>query len=242
MKHVLAVIPTLFLIAFSAVAQSQTTAVSEEIVVTASALPERADDTPASVTVITREDIESRVARVVSDVLREVPGVTIARIGSAGHQTSIFTRGSSPAHTLVMWNGVAINTPFFGGYDWGQFSTSGIEQIEIVRGPFSALYGSDAMAGVVNILTVPARSGIQATVEGGGRGLLNAQVAGSHVSGGLTLSGAFESRKDDGFADNDDFDQQSANVALRWMSACVLSVARSSLTRLSTRKNTLFTS
>ena len=87
MKHVLAVIPTLFLIAFSAVAQSQTTAVSEEIVVTASALPERADDTPASVTVITREDIESRVARDVSDVLREVPGVTIARIGSAGHQT-----------------------------------------------------------------------------------------------------------------------------------------------------------
>ena len=224
MKHVLAVFPTLFLIAFSAVAQSQTTAVSEEIVVTASALPERADDTPASVTVITREDIESRVARDVSDVLREVPGVTIARIGSAGHQTSIFTRGSSPAHTLVMWNGVAINTPFFGGYDWGQFSTSGIEQIEIVRGPFSALYGSDAMAGVVNILTVPARSGIQATVEGGGRGLLNAQVAGSHVSGGLTLSGAFESRKDDGFADNDDFDQQSANIALRWMSAAQFSI------------------
>ncbi len=215
MKHALAIFPTLLLIAFSAVAQ--TPVASEEIVVTASALPERADDTPASVTVITREEIETRVARDVSDVLREVPGVTIARIGSAGHQTSIFTRGSSPAHTLVMWNGVAINTPFFGGYDWGQFSTSGIEQIEIVRGPFSALYGSDAMAGVVNILTVPTRSSLQASVEGGGRGLFNAQVAASHVKGGLTLSGAFESRNDDGFADNDDFDQRSANVALRWM-------------------------
>jgi vitamin B12 transporter len=223
MKHVLAIVPTLFLIAFSAVAQSQT-AVSEEIVVTASALPERVDDTPASVTVITHEDIGTRAARDVSDVLREVPGVVVARIGSAGHQTSIFTRGSNPAHTLVMWNGIAINTPFFGGYDWGQFSTSGIEQIEIVRGPYSALYGSDAMAGVVNILTVPTRSGFQASIEGGGHGLFNAQVAGSHVDGGLLLSGAFESRRDDGFAENDDFDQQSANVALRWTSAAQFSI------------------
>ncbi|HEX2062342.1 MAG TPA: TonB-dependent receptor [Thermoanaerobaculia bacterium] len=197
---------------------------SEEIVVTASALPEKVADTPATVTVVTREDIEDRAARDVADVLREVPGLTVARIGSGGHQTSLFTRGGNPAHTLVMWNGVEINTPFFGGYDWGQFSTSGVEQIEIVRGPYSALYGSDAMAGVINILTVPARSGLHASVEAGGRGLLNAQVAAAHVSGGLTLSGAFESRNDDGFADNDDFDQQTANVALRWTSAARLTL------------------
>lgn len=225
MKHILAVIPTLFLIAVPAIAQTtQPPAVSEEIIVTASALPERVEETPASVTVITKKDIEARVARDVSDVLREVPSLTVARIGSSGHQTSLFLRGANPAHTLVMWNGVEINTPFFGGYDWGQFSTSGIEQIEVVRGPYSALYGSDAMAGVINILTVPARSGLQASVEGGGHGLLNAQIAASHVSGGLTLSGAFESRRDDGFADNDDFDQQSANVALRWTSASQLSL------------------
>lgn len=223
MKHVLAVISTLFFLALPVLAQQPTT-VSEQIIVTASALPERVDETPASVTVITRDDIESRAAHDVSDVLREVPGLTVARIGSAGHQTSLFTRGGNPAHTLVMWNGIVINTPFFGGYDWGQFSTSGIEQIEIVRGPYSALYGSDAMAGVVNILTVPTRSGMQATIEGGGRGLLNAQIAASHVDGGLTLSGAFESRRDDGFADNDDFDQQSGNVALRWTSASQFSV------------------
>jgi vitamin B12 transporter len=224
MKHVLAVLATTFLIAVPASAQPQQQSVSDEIVVTASALPERVEDTPATVTVITRQDIDTRAARDVSDVLREVPGLTVARIGSAGHQTSLFTRGANPAHTLVMWNGIEINTPFFGGYDWGQFSTSGVEQIEVVRGPYSALYGSDAMAGVVNILTVPTRSGVQASIEGGGHGLLNAQVAASHVSGGLTLSGAFESRRDDGFADNDDFDQQSANVALRWTSQSQLSV------------------
>jgi vitamin B12 transporter len=219
MKHVFAVlVPILFLSALPVLAQQQPT-VAQEIVVTASALPEHVEDTPAAVTVITHDDIEARAARDVSDVLREVPGLTVARIGSAGHQTSLFTRGANAAHTLVMWNGIVINTPFFGGYDWGQFSTSGIEQIEVVRGPYSALYGSDAMAGVVNILTVPTRSGLQAFVEGGSRGLLNAQVTGSHVDRGLTLSGAFETRRDDGFADNDDFDQQSANVAVRWTSA-----------------------
>lgn len=211
-----------FLTSFLAV--SSFAQVNEEIVVTASALPERTDDTPATVTVVTREEIEDRAARDVADVLREVPGLTVARIGSSGHQTSLFTRGASPAHTLVMWNGVEINTPFFGGYDWGQFSTSGVEQIEVVRGPYSALYGSDAMAGVVNILTIPRRSGVHASVEAGGQGLLNAQVAGSHVNGGLVLSGAFETRQDDGFADNDDFEQQSANVALRWTSAARLSI------------------
>ncbi|HYC59875.1 MAG TPA: TonB-dependent receptor [Thermoanaerobaculia bacterium] len=221
MKHVLAVFAT-FLIAVSAIAQQQT--ISDQIIVTASALPERVEETPATVTVITHDDIESRAARDVSDVLREVPGLTVARIGSAGHQTSVFTRGANPAHTLVMWNGIEINTPFFGGYDWGQFSTSGIEQIEVVRGPYSALYGSDAMAGVVNILTVPTRSGLEASIEAGGEGLLNAQAAASHVSGGLMLSGAFESRKDDGFADNDDFDQQSANVALRWAAQSQFSI------------------
>jgi vitamin B12 transporter len=212
----------LFLTSF--LAASSFAQVNEEIVVTASALPEKADDTPATVTVVTREEIDDRAARDVADVLREVPGLTVARIGSSGHQTSLFTRGASPAHTLVMWNGIEINTPFFGGYDWGQFSTSGVEQIEVVRGPYSALYGSDAMAGVVNILTIPHQSGVQASVEAGGEGLFNAQVAGSHVNGGLVLSGAFESRKDDGFAENDDFEQQSANVALRWTSASHFSI------------------
>jgi vitamin B12 transporter len=227
MKHVLAIFSSVVLTAFSAAAQQQQTPVREEIVVTASALPERVDETPATVTVITREDIEDRAVRDVADVLREVPGLTVARIGSSGHQTSVFTRGANPAHTLVMWNGIEINTPFFGGYDWGQFSTSGVEQIEVVRGPYSALYGSDAMAGVINILTIPAHSGLVASVEGGGQGLLNAQLSGAYVGGrdgGLMLSGAFESRRDDGFADNDDFDQQSANMALRWTSASHFSI------------------
>jgi vitamin B12 transporter len=222
MKHLVFVL----LIATPLAAQTTTPPVSEEIVVTASALPERVEETPASVTVVTREEIDQRAARDVVDVLREVPGLTVMRIGSSGHQTSVFTRGANGAHTLVLWNGIEVSPPFFGGssgFDWGQFSTAGVEQIEVVRGPFSALYGSEAVAGVINVLTVPARSGAHAQLEGGD-GLFNAQAAASYVAGNLSASGSFESRRDDGFAVNDDFDQQSANAALRWTTAAQLNL------------------
>ena len=97
----------------------------------------------------------ARGARDVADVLREVPGLVLARSGSPGKATSLFTRGAASTQTLVMWNGIVLNNPYFSGYDWGRFSTAGVEQIEVVRGPFSALYGSEAMAGVVNVLTTP---------------------------------------------------------------------------------------
>jgi vitamin B12 transporter len=205
-------------------AQLSVPALSDEIVVTASALPERLEDTPATVTVITREEIDRRAARDVADLLREVPGLSLARIGSAGHQTSLFTRGSSPAHTLVLWNGVEINTPFFGGYDWGQFSTAGVERIEIVRGPYSALYGSDAMAGVVHIITTPSAGGVRALVERGGNGFSATQVSASHVTKQGLVSASYETRDDDGFAENDDFGQETANLSLRWSGASRFSV------------------
>lgn len=190
--------------------------ITDQIVVTASELPETIESTTASVTVIGKDDIEKRAARDVADVLREVPGFSLARSGSAGHQVSLFTRGAASTQTLVLWNGIEINNPYFSGYDWGRFSTAGIEQIEIVRGPFSALYGSEAMAGVINILTAPRASGWTAEVQGGGHGLRNANVGGTYAANGVQLSAAYEHRDDDGFADNDDFRQNSANALVRW--------------------------
>ena len=137
------------------------------IVVTASSLPETLGETPASVSVITRKDIDERAARDVADVLREVPGLVLARSGSPGKATSLFTRGAASTQTLVMWNGIVLNNPYFSGYDWGRFSTAGVEQIEVVRGPYSALYGSEAMAGVVNVLTTPRNSGLHGDFESG---------------------------------------------------------------------------
>ena len=200
---------------------------SQQIVVTASDVPETVASTPASVTVITQKDIEQRAARDVADVLREVPGLSLARSGSAGKATSLFTRGAASTQTLVLWNGIEINNPYFSGFDWGRFSTAGIERVEVVRGPFSALYGSEAMAGVVNILTPPQRNRFNAEVQAGGRGLRNETVEGSWSSGPFALSAAADHRQDEGSFANDDFRQNDANVLARWSptSALTLGIA-----------------
>jgi len=208
----------LFLILAATVATPATQpTVQTEIIVTATALPETESSVPATVTVITREDIDQREARDVADVLREVPGVVMSRTGSQGRVTSLFMRGSNSNHTLVLWNGIEITNPYFAGYDWGRFSTNAVEKVEVVRGPFSALYGSDAVAGVVNVITTPRRSMLQADVAHGAHGFRDGDVTASLVSREGYATVSYESRKDDGFAPNDDFDQDSFNVALRWM-------------------------
>jgi vitamin B12 transporter len=178
---------------------------AQEIVVTASAVPDSVEETPASVTVIHREDIERREARDVSDVLREVPGIAVSRTGSNGKATSLFIRGGSSKQALVLWNGIPLNNPYFSGYNFGQMSTAGVERVEVVRGPFSALYGSEAVSGVVNVLTNSSRSGAQLEVAGGGHGLLNALASGAFASDRWSANASAEHRQDDGFAANDDF-------------------------------------
>ncbi|HEX9985926.1 MAG TPA: TonB-dependent receptor [Thermoanaerobaculia bacterium] len=195
---------------FSTTVHAQTApAVNEEIVVTASALPETIASTPAAVTVITREEIEQREARDVADVLREVPGVTIARTGSPGKVATLFVRGGSSKQALVLWNGIEMNNPYFSGYNFGQLSTAAVERVEVVRGPFSALYGSEAVSGVVNVLTTPSTSNLRADVEAGQQGLYNGAVSGAYVNGPWTAHVAVEQRRDDGFDPNDDFDGTS---------------------------------
>jgi len=203
----------LFFVAIPVFAQQK---ISDRIVVTASDVPETIESTPAAVTVVTKKDIDERAARDVADVLREVPGLSVSRTGSAGKATSLFTRGAASTQTLVLWNGIEINNPYFSGYDWGRFSTAGVEQVEVVRGPFSALYGSDAVAGVVNVVTEPAATGLRAEVQSGGHGLRNGVVDGSWVAGANHLAVALEHRTDDGFAPNDDFRQNSGNGVWRW--------------------------
>jgi vitamin B12 transporter len=206
-------------------AAAQSTRITDEIVVTASALPETVESTPAAVTVITRQDIERRAARDVADLLREVPGLTISRSGSPGKATSLFTRGAASTQTLVLWNGIEINNPYFAGYDWGRFSTLGVEQIEVVRGPFSALYGSEAMAGVVNVLTSPRASGVRGEIAGGAHGLRNAALDAAYVGATMLIDASYEHRQDGGFNANDDFLQNSGNVWLKWTPSSSLSLA-----------------
>ena len=176
-----------------------------EIIVTASSLPESLDETPASVTVITREDLDRRVARDIVDVLREAPGVVVARTGSPGKATSLFLRGGSSKQALVLWNGVEMNNPYFSGYDFGQLSAVGVERVEIVRGPYSALYGSEAVSGVINVLTTPRTSGARLEIEGGEQSLFNLAASGALTLDRTSVHAAVERRSDEGFARNDDF-------------------------------------
>jgi vitamin B12 transporter len=213
------------LVAVPAFAQStQPPTINDTIVVTASSLPESVQSTPAAVTVITRKDIDARAARDVADVLREVPGLVLARSGSPGKATSLFTRGAASTQTLVLWNGIVVNNPYVSRYDWGRFSTAGVEQIEVVRGPFSALYGSDAMAGVVNVLTTPHTSGSHGDFESGSHGLLNASLNAAFAGATVQASGTYEHRADDGFNPNDDFHQNSAGASARWLPFDALSL------------------
>jgi vitamin B12 transporter len=117
---------------------------------------------------------------------------------------------------MVMWNGIKMNNPYFAGYELGTFSSAGVEKIEVVRGPFSALYGSDSMMGVVNILSDSDWTGLNASLEAGENGLANGQVGGAWASPFLRLDGTVEVRRDDGFSPNDDIEQSTASGSAIW--------------------------
>ncbi|MFZ5994669.1 MAG: TonB-dependent receptor plug domain-containing protein [Thermodesulfobacteriota bacterium] len=137
-------------------AQEETGAIRmEEVVVTASRLEEPLRYSPDSVTVITEEEIQKKDKKAVIDILRDVPGVFIRQNSSFGGSSSIYLRGTNNAHTLIMIDGVKVGDPMAGDgkMSISHLSTDNIERIEIIRGAQSVLYGSDAIGGVINIIT-----------------------------------------------------------------------------------------
>jgi outer membrane cobalamin receptor len=125
---------------------------SSKVVVTAQALPLDADSSPAPVTILTREQIDQRVATSLPDLLATQPGFSLGRTGPEGGSTALFLDGGNSNYTTVMVDGTPINPP--GGLiDFSDFTLDNIEKIEVVHGAESALYGSDAMDGVIQIFT-----------------------------------------------------------------------------------------
>lgn len=125
----------------------------EEIIVTATRTETPVSQLPDSVTIISNEQIEQQKATTVFEALRSVPGLNIRKSGSIGRQTEMTIRGSSSSQVLVMIDGVQVNSPTQGFFDFANLTTDNVERIEVVRGPQSTLYGSDAMAGLINIVT-----------------------------------------------------------------------------------------
>jgi vitamin B12 transporter len=127
---------------------------TEEIVVSATRIETPINQVGSSVTVVTDEDIERNQQRSLPDVLQTVPGLNIVQTGGPGGKTSVFMRGSNSNHTKVLIDGVDANDPSQDGvFDFGQVLTADIARVEVLRGPQSSLYGSDALGGVINIVT-----------------------------------------------------------------------------------------
>ena len=147
-----------------------------DTVVSANREPQRRSQTPAATTVFNRDDIERLQIRSVAELLERVPGVSITRTGGAGSQTGLFLRGTSSTQTLVLVDGQRIAATSSGTSSLEFLSPDQIERIEVVRGSRSALYGSDAIGGVVQIFTR----------QGSGQGLAPA------VRFGVGSNGTFE--------------------------------------------------
>jgi vitamin B12 transporter len=153
----------------------------ETIVVTATRTETPISDLTVPVTVITRDDIELSLASDLSELLRFEAGLDIGRAGGPGQQTSVFTRGTESNHTLVLVDGVRINPGTIGGAALQNIAPEVIERVEIVKGARSALYGSDAIGGVINIIT---RKTDQSFAEGAlGGGSFNTRSA--NFAGGM---------------------------------------------------------
>ena len=125
----------------------------EEIIVTATRTETPVSQLVDSVAIVSREQIEQQKATTVFEALRSVPGLSLRKSGSIGRTTNVTIRGSGTDQVLVMIDGVQVNSPTTGSFEFANLTTDNIERIEVVRGPQSTLYGSDAMAGLINIVT-----------------------------------------------------------------------------------------
>ncbi|HTM06954.1 MAG TPA: TonB-dependent receptor [Verrucomicrobiae bacterium] len=170
-----------------------------------------------SVTVIDDKKIESRREESVMELLREVPGIDVVETGSRGNSASVFIRGANSNQTLVLVDGVEVNSTTLGAFDFAHLTTENVERIEVLRGAGGTLYGSQAIGGVINIITKKGEGPPSLTVSAaGGNGFTHREVAalrGSEGKLGYSLSVA--NLRSDGFRKfNDDYENLSASARL----------------------------
>jgi len=144
---------------------------SQPVIVSATRLPTPEAQVASSVTVVTAEDIAARQQRTLTDILKEIPGLNLVQNGGPGGLATVFMRGTNSNHTKVLVDGIDVSDPSSPNatFDFAQFLTQDIERVEVLRGPQSGLYGSDAIGGVINIITKAGSGPAQvfASAEGG---------------------------------------------------------------------------
>ena len=203
-------------------------AVSESVVVSAAQVDLPLSQSTATITVVSREEIEGRQLQTLGQALRAVPGLSIAQNGMLGSLTSLFTRGGESDFTLVLVDGMRANS-FGGGIDLSQVPLVDAERIEIIRGPQSALFGSDAIGGVVQIVSRrDDRERIDASIEGGDFSSTRGRIGVAGGSKGWFAAGRAEHARTDGYrgvapatgerVTNDDGRVRHAGGLLGWRS------------------------
>jgi len=203
-----------------ALQQPQDTVVLKPVVVTATRVPLPADMLSSAVTVLRGSDLIADGTRTVADALRLVPGATIVETGSYGGQTSLFMRGGESDYVKVLLDGVPLNQPG-GSIDLASLTTDNIDRIEILRGPASVLYGSDAVTGVVQIFTrkgdaMPTQLGAELRA-----GTYGSSTAAFDVAGGterLSYSARLSRFFSDGlYSYNNEYRNSLGNAGLRFV-------------------------
>ncbi|MGH7275645.1 MAG: TonB-dependent receptor, partial [Candidatus Rokuibacteriota bacterium] len=188
----------------------------DPVVVTATKTETPASELGASVTVVTEEDFKTYHYPTVDEALRNVPGVEIRRSGSFGKTTSISIRGANPNQVQVLVDGVRVKSPTTGQAELSDLSPDLIERIEVIRGPQSALYGADAIGGVVNIITKKGKGpfGAWASQEAGNYDTLRSTAGFSGAYRLLDYSFGVSHFESNGQFKNDGVNQDSFNTRL----------------------------
>ena len=157
----------------------------------------QADKLGSSVTIVTARDFEDRQIRIVSDVLRDVPGVAVSRTGAVGSLTQVRVRGAEGNHVLTLIDGIKASDPFLGEFDYATLLADDVARVEVLRGQQSAIYGSDAIGGVINYITPTGRQapGARLRAEGGSMGTYDgaARIGGYQDGFDYVLSGGYQS-------------------------------------------------
>ncbi|HEU4698004.1 MAG TPA: TonB-dependent receptor [Gemmatimonadales bacterium] len=188
-----------------------------EIMVTATHVPVAPNAITSTVTVLAGDELRARGVRFVADALKEVPGAAVVAGGSYGAVSSLFLRGGESDYVKVLVDGVPVNQPG-GAFDWADLTLDNVDRIEVVRGPASVIYGSDAITGVVQIFTRRGRGrlALEGHAEGGTFGSVD---GGASVAGGtsaVSYSAAASRYASDGtYAYNSDYRNTVLSGALR---------------------------
>ena len=173
--------------------------VQDEIIVTANRSAQPRLEVGSAVDVLTEDDIAVRQQPFMSDLLRDLPGLAVNQTGPAGAFTQVRLRGAEAGHTLVVVDGIEVGDPFNGGaFEFAHLLSNDVSRVEVLRGPQSALWGSDAIGGVINVSTGPTATitepWINGAAEGGSFGTLRTGVSTGtggdwgHLRGGLAYT------------------------------------------------------